>query len=214
MATWLTHLRVAERLSDQINITDRSLFFAGSIAPDSDTLSDILHWCTNADKTTCDAQGFYIGYISGSLHTEDKNLDFYWGYYIHLLIDILWHRQKIAPLKHENKDTIRAIKQKWRNVDISFLSDNRNFKPLTEMKYAMECTGKYDKQWLDYYTAGQIKKLVGGILSNLDITEAAIQSRDAIMETEIEQFINECEEFIALKLKEVRNEEFIIHMRP
>jgi hypothetical protein len=82
------------------------------------------------------------------------------------------------------------------------------------MKYAMEYTSKYDKQWLYYYTAGQIKKLVGGILSNLDIAVAAIQSRDAIMDTEIEQFINECEEFIALKLKEVRNEEFTIHMRP
>jgi hypothetical protein len=26
MATWLTHLRVAEKVSDQLNITDRSLF--------------------------------------------------------------------------------------------------------------------------------------------------------------------------------------------
>jgi len=43
MATWLTHLRVAERVADQINISDRSLFFAGSIAPDSDMLSDISH---------------------------------------------------------------------------------------------------------------------------------------------------------------------------
>jgi hypothetical protein len=27
------------------------LFFAGSIAPDSDTLSDMSHWCTNGDKS-------------------------------------------------------------------------------------------------------------------------------------------------------------------
>ena len=200
MATWLTHLRVAERVSDQINISDRSLFFAGSIAPDLDTLSDISHWCTNADKTTCDAQGFYIKYISDSLHIEDK--DFYWGYYIHLLTDILWHEQKIVPLKHESKDTVRAIKQKWRNVDISFLADYRDFKPLTEMKYAMECTSKYDKRWLDYYTAGQVKKLVDGILSNLDITEVDKQSRNSALETEIEQFIDECVEYIDLKLKE------------
>lgn len=200
MATWLTHLRVAERVSDQINITDRSLFFAGSIAPDSDTLSDISHWCSNADKITCDAQGFYINYISDSLHTEDK--DFYWGYYIHLLTDILWHKQKIAPLEHESKDTIRAIKQKWRNVDISFLADYRDFKPLTEMKYAMKCTSKYDKRWLDYYIAGQVRKLVEGILGNLIISEIEKQSRDTATETEIEQFIDECVEYIGLKLKE------------
>jgi hypothetical protein len=128
MATWLTHLRVAERVSDPINISDKSSFFAGSIAPDSDTLSDISHWCANGDKTTCDAQGFYIKYISDSLHTEDK--DFYWGYYIHLLTDILWHEQKIVPLKHESKDTIRVIKQKWRNVDISSL-----YLPYSSLEY-------------------------------------------------------------------------------
>jgi len=131
-----------------------------------------------------------------------------------LLADILWHEQKIVPLKHESKDNTRAIKQKWRNVDISFLADYRDFKPLTEMKYAVKCTSKYNKCWLDYYTAGQVKKLVEGILSNLIISEIEKQSRDTAMETEIEQFINECEEFIALRLKEVQNEEFTIHMRP
>ena len=70
MATWLTHLRVAERVSEQINISDRSLFFAGNIAPHSDTLSDISDWCANGDKTTCDVQGFYIKYISDRLYPE------------------------------------------------------------------------------------------------------------------------------------------------
>ena len=196
MATWLTHLRVAERVSDQIKISDRSLFFAGIIAPDSDTPSDISHWCTNADKTTCDAQGFYLKYISGSLHSGDK--DFYWGYYIHLLTDILWHKKKIDPIKHESKDTKRAIKQKWRNVDMSFLADYRDFKPLTEMKYAIECTNKYDKCWFDYYTDGQVKKLVGGILSNLNISKVEKQSKDSATEIEVEQFIDECVENIGL----------------
>lgn len=211
MATWLTHLRISERVSDQINISDRSLFFAGSIAPDSDAPSDISHWCANGDKTTCDAQGFYISCISDSPHAEDK--DFYWGYYVHLLTDILWHEQKIVPLRHESKDAIKAIKQKWRTADIGFLSDNRIFEPLIKMKYEMEHTNKYDKRWLDYYIAGQVKKLVGGILSSLDIAEATIQSKDAVMDREIEQFIDDCSEFVALKLKEVLNEELTIRMR-
>jgi hypothetical protein len=204
MATWLTHLRVAERVADRINISDRSLFFAGSIAPDSDMSSDSSHWCTDGDKTTCDAQGFYIEYLSGSFYAEDK--DFYWGYYIHLLTDILWHIQKIDPIKYESKDTIRATKQRWRTVDIGFLSGNRNFKPLTEMKHAMEYTGKYDKQWFDYYTEGQVKKMVQGILSNLVVPEVENQNNDTAndiaMGREIEQFIDESAEYIGLKLKE------------
>jgi hypothetical protein len=35
------------------------------------------------------------------------------------------------------------------------------------MKYAMDYTSKYDIQWLDYYSAGQIKKLVGVSLETL-----------------------------------------------
>ncbi len=34
-------MRVAEKVSDQLNVTDTNLFFAGSIAPDTDMLSDI-----------------------------------------------------------------------------------------------------------------------------------------------------------------------------
>ena len=200
MATWLTHLRVAERVSGKINISDRSLFFAGSVAPDSDLLPDTSHWCNNANKATCDAQSFYSKHISDNLHTEDK--DFYLGYYIHLLTDILWHKQKNMPLKHESKDSIRAIKQKWRNADVSFLVDCRDFKPLTEMKYTLECTDKYDKRWLDYYSAGQVKKLIDTILSNINISEGENLCRDTALETEIEQFIDECLEYIEPKLKE------------
>ncbi len=211
MATWLTHLRVAERVSEQIDVFDRSLFFAGSIAPDSDIFPDISHWCTSGDKTTCDVQGFYIKYISG--HTQAIDTDFYWGYYVHLLTDVLWHEQKIVPIKRESYDSIRVIKQKWEDADKCFIAAHSDFQPLTHMKYAMEYTSKYDKQWLDYYAPGKVKKLVGGIFNNLDIAENEIQSRDTAMETEIERFIGECTEFITSKLKEVLNEEITVHMR-
>ena len=186
MATWLTHLRVAEKVSDLINIKDKSYFFAGSIAPDSDIPPDVSHRCVDGDKTTCDAQRFVIKYVLDNPQTVD--LDFYWGYYIHLLTDILWHKQKIAPLKHESKDIIKAIKQKWRNVDISFLADYRDFKPLMEIEYAMKYINKYDKFLLDYYKTGQVKKLVDGIHSNYIISEIEKQSKDTASEAEIEQF--------------------------
>lgn len=196
MATWLTHLRVAEKVSDLINIKDKSYFFAGSIAPDSDIPPDVSHRCVDGDKTTCDAQGFVIKYVLDNPQTVD--LDFYWGYYIHLLTDILWHEQKIVPLNYENKDNIKVMKQKWRSVDHYFLAAHRDYNPLHVIKYAMEHSNKYEKQWFDYYTVHQFKKLIGGILNNFDHVQ--IQSRDEGMETQIEQFIDECVEFITLKL--------------
>lgn len=104
-------------------------------------------------------------------------------------------------MKHESKDRIRAIKQKWKNVDISFLAD-RDFKPLIEMEYAVKCTSKYDKLWLNYYKDGQVKKLVESIISNLSTLKIEKQSWDTAAESEIEQFADECAEYIGQILKE------------
>ena len=68
MATWLTHLRISERLIDKINISDHSLFFAGSIAPDTDISPAISHWCIGSDKETCDVRDFYSKYILKKYH--------------------------------------------------------------------------------------------------------------------------------------------------
>ena len=118
------------------------------------------------------------------------------------MTDIFWHEQKIAQLKNESEDTIKATKQKWRSVDNSFLVDYKDFKPLAEMKYAFEFTTKYDKQWLDYYAAGQVKEVIGCILSAFKIAEIENQSRDSVAETEIGRFIEDCVRYINLKLKE------------
>jgi hypothetical protein len=115
MATWLTHLRVSERLINKIKISDNSLFFAGSIAPDTDILPDTSHWCVHRDKTTCDVSNFYYKYVSN--YATSSDFDFYLGYYVHLLTDVMWHKQKIAPLKVLDKAIIKNAKESWKSVD-------------------------------------------------------------------------------------------------
>lgn len=53
MATWMTHLRVADRLYNRLKISDDALYFTGCIAPDANEPPDKTHWCVNGDKTTC-----------------------------------------------------------------------------------------------------------------------------------------------------------------
>lgn len=125
------------------------------------------------------------------------------GYYIHLLTDILWHKQKIAPLNNKSKDIIQEKKLRWRNVDNCFLVNNRDFKPLMEMMYAMKCTCKYDKRWLDYYESDQVKMLIEGALYNLDTFNDDKLIEDPVMETEINRFIDECVEFIKNKILDI-----------
>ncbi len=184
MATWLTHLRVSERLIDKIKISDHSLFFAGSIAPDSDILPDISHWCVNGDKTTCDVSSFYYKYITN--YTFPSDFNFYLGYYVHLLTDVMWHKQKIAPIKIFDKVIIKNIKETWKRVDYNFLSNQKEFYPII----AMGETAKLKKQWFDYYTFSQVKELVEYITNSCKVSSDETQYVDINVKHEIEQFID------------------------
>jgi hypothetical protein len=185
MATWLTHLRVSERLINIIKVSDNSLYYAGSIAPDTNISPDISHWCVNGDKTRCDVDGFYCKYISNNAILGDS--DFYLGYYVHLLTDVMWHKQKIEPLKTFDKATIRNVKESWKSVDYSFLSNQKEFYPII----AMRDTVKYQKQWFDYYTISQIKELVEHITNSCKVNSYENSYVDMNVKHEIEQFIEE-----------------------
>lgn len=197
MATWLTHLRVSEKLINRIKISDKSLFFAGSIAPDTVIMPDISHWCVNGDKTTCDVSGFYYKYISN--YAASSDFDFYLGYYVHLLTDVMWHKQKIEPLKVFDKEVINGVKESWKSIDYYFLSIQNEFYPFI----AMEDTTRYEKQWFDYYTKNQIKELVEHIISSYKVNSDEKIYVDMNVNHEIEQFIEEASNHIYQILREV-----------
>lgn len=196
MATWLTHLRIADRLFDEIKINDKTLFFAGNIAPDINISPDITHWCINGDKATCDVNSFYHEYIQ--YNTSSSDFDFYLGYYVHLLTDILWHKQMIEPLKRHDRDFIRNVKENWNSIDYNFLSDEKVFRPIV----ALSDTVKYEKQWFDYCSAGQIKELYNYIITFRKDNSCKCSCVDITIKQEIELFIEEASNFIFSILKQ------------
>ncbi len=183
MATWLTHIRVAEIVvNKKLHVKDAPLFFVGSIAPDNGLGADISHQCVNADKATCDIKRFYRDYI---LNKASDDLDFYIGYYVHLYTDLIWQRHKILPLIKQNKD-IKKIKQIWRSVDVKFLSENNGYYPITLISQA----NNLEKNWFDYYDIHAVKNLRDDIIQ-LSSQQSMVQvSVDA--QNEINEFINEC----------------------
>lgn len=185
MASWLTHLRVSERLCDKIKISDNSLFFAGSIAPDTDISPDISHWCINGDKRTCDVSSFYCKYISNCNASSD--FAFYLGYYVHLLTDIMWHKQKNEPIKTYDKAIIKNIKESWKSVDYYFLSIHKDFFPIV----AVSDTAKFKKQWFDYYILSQVKELIEHIIESSKVCGNETLYIDMNVKNEIERFIDE-----------------------
>ncbi len=104
MATWVTHLMIADRIMEIYPQLDRRSFCAGSIAPDCNVENadwtaftpsrEVTHWMENEKKTAADCDRFCTEYLlprirAGIPREEDA---FLLGYYAHLIADAEFQR--------------------------------------------------------------------------------------------------------------------------
>ncbi len=115
MATWITHLTIADRVLERLPGLHRRGFCVGNIAPDCNVENadwtaftpsrEVTHWMQGKRKTVADAHAFCDAYI---LNRQDKNASgeeyaFLLGYYAHLLTDAAFDAMV------RNEDRIKAI---------------------------------------------------------------------------------------------------------
>ena len=167
MATWGVHLRIADEYIKQGIINNPTQFVLGSVAPDcgygeKDSFGEfvpppkITHWTPNGLKIYCEYWKFREQYLYPNMNNEDY--DFYLGYYVHLLTDILWSsmmymptRVKYAEEYKENPEFLKIIKQDWYDLDYKFFRDNPDFEA-----YRLLRENKTVKDYLPYYEPGQL----------------------------------------------------------
>ena len=121
MATWATHLMIADRLLERFDL-DRRAFCVGNIAPDcnienSDWTSftpprEVTHFMSGKKKTFEDCEDFREKYLSEP--GEPPRRDFLLGYYSHLLTDVAFQN----TLRDEAR-----VKAVWKRVTASDLSE-------------------------------------------------------------------------------------------
>lgn len=140
MATWLTHLRIAQKVKENIRDIDLDYFMAGSIAPDSgkpdktnkqyEPSEEITHFCRGKDEDKyIDLNSFYDRHLRPEdiFTRSDKTRSFYWGYYFHLIGDRLWHENYFKPMKEEYKgeeEFIYLLKEEMYALDFEYLEKN------------------------------------------------------------------------------------------
>ncbi len=150
MGTWMCHLRVAENISEHLPRLDLPTFYAGSLAPDSGIPNET--WTEfNPPKTVThflvEGKGeehihdleFYQAYLADlSVEPITTQSSFLWGYYFHLLTDVLWVDFLWKPTQDEWSDLIsdvgkveavNRIKEDWYGLDHRFLRDHPNWRP-------------------------------------------------------------------------------------
>jgi hypothetical protein len=140
MATWVSHMRIAEHFMKKDERLNNVRFLVGNIGPDCGVPNEdwsaftpdtnVTHWQT-AGKDTIDADDFRSKYLK----THDEKYPFYLGYYFHLLTDRAWSgffkRKKEEPAYAEglsrDKNFIWTIKKDWYGQDHLFLRDHSDF---------------------------------------------------------------------------------------
>lgn len=146
MASWMVHLRIADKLLDNVPDLSPVEFIVGNVAPDSGVPNEdwsvftpstqVSHFKTDSSKANPDA--FARKYFTPALQAgySGQQYGFYLGYLVHLITDVLWVRDIYAPSKlrfaeERDKDPdnfIWKLKADWYDLDFKFLRDHPGFR--------------------------------------------------------------------------------------
>lgn len=170
MASWMVHLRIADKLLDLVPETASTEFVVGNIAPDSGRPSEdgktfipsreVSHFNTNDQYGIKEIheERFIEKYYSPKQRKsyDEKQEAFYLGYIVHLLTDKLWvknvthpTREKFSDLFEENEGEFwRGIKADWYDLDTMYLKKNPNFRAFHIYEEAVGFKNRY----LDFYS--------------------------------------------------------------
>lgn len=102
MATWVTHLMIADKVMKEVTELDRHGFCVGNIAPDCNIENEdwtsytpsreITHWMRGKRKMASDCDSFCEAYIrkrDDEIKSQEQ-YSFLLGYYSHLITDAAW----------------------------------------------------------------------------------------------------------------------------
>ena len=157
MASWMVHLRIADRLLDSLPGLSAVDFVVGNIAPDSGIPNEdwseftpsviVSHFRVDHSipKNIC-IPAFVERYFTPeqrSRYTPAQN-SFFLGYLVHLMTDQLWSAKVLTALKERFPDQWQAdrqgliarAKEDWYDLDYKYLRQHPDFRAFQIYKNA------------------------------------------------------------------------------
>ncbi len=209
LATWLAHLRVADRLLDEFGFPARE-FLAGNVAPDCgepvpggfDPPKEVTHW-----KKSGTGQIDYERFRRELLQPEEnpQNRTFLTGYFCHLMADSLWSRLINEPLKERYKELYtsdreefyRRIKPEWYANDFLFLERDPEFRGF---RLFCEIT-EFPADCLPYYRVDSVEKQIRFIQRYYLDPPERVENLTYLTPPEMDSWVEEAAERIAERLR-------------
>ncbi len=146
MASWMVHLRIADKLFDRIPDLSPIEFVVGNIAPDSGVPNEdwsaftpntkISHF--KGDSKIAVPEAFAAKYFTNAQQPaySQRHRSFYLGYLVHLITDVLWVKKVFAPSREKFADLYTSdknnfvwrVKEDWYDLDFKYLRDHPDFR--------------------------------------------------------------------------------------
>ena len=213
MATWMIHLRVADRLLDRIPDLEPIEFIMGNMAPDSGVPNKdwtqfspstaVSHFRRDdgSGKKKIDLEPFRDRYFSParrSCYTARQDA-FYLGYYTHLLTDICWSDWVAWPTRARFPDASWGeIKKDWYDLDKLYLRNRPGFRAFRAYLGSVGFVNTY----MDIFAPDAFDNRRSYITSfYLEEAEDLDRAYTYLTEAEIDRFIDRCVSHILEVLK-------------
>ncbi|MFA6941532.1 MAG: zinc dependent phospholipase C family protein [Clostridiaceae bacterium] len=216
MATWITHLRIAENILKKGYEFEPKAFLIGNIGPDSGVPSEdwssfnppkkITHWLGENKKIN--AQSFWDKYLKcREINENNESFSFKMGYYVHLLTDIEWLKlieQKKKDILYKewsekNPGFIWTIKKDWYGLDYLYLDKHPKC-----IFNTLFINIKKVPDYLDYFPQGAFEKRVKYITDYyLGKNDETKENFIYLTEEEMDNFVYNASEKIQAQLKSV-----------
>lgn len=170
MATWVTHLMIADRVMKDLSGLDRRGFCAGNIAPDCNVENadwtdftpsrQVTHWMNSEKKMPADCEAFLQKYVldRGKEIVSAEELSFLLGYYSHLITDAAfqWYirNEKRVQASWERLLTCDDLREKAAELPASWDSVKKLIPTKERMReiYSMEAEYLQDHPDSGYLT--------------------------------------------------------------
>lgn len=216
MASWMIHLRVADKLLDKLQVTAQTEFVVGNIAPDSGLPDKEGNAFTPSREVshfnTTDAYGikvihediFVSRYYTPKQRREysEKQKAFYLGYLTHLLTDKLWvrdivqpSRERFAALFREDQGAFwKLVKRDWQLLDFLYLKSNPAFRAFC----IYEDAAGFENVYLDFFSKDAFDDRRASITAFYRRESAEAEHTDTYLtEEEMTAFVEKAAEEIA-----------------
>lgn len=223
MASWMIHLRIADKLLDKLNNITTTEFIMGNIAPDSGVpnedwsvftpSSELSHF---KDETLDGWKNINIDkFINAHFMKEHingytkKEYSFFLGYYTHLLTDIEWVKQVCQPSEEKFADLCKelgrvnfiwTLKKDWYDLDFLYLKKNPDFRAFRLYEQAKDFKNVFMDIFADDAFENRRQYITGFYLAGREDLEREYPYLD---ETQTEDFVERTVDIIMSQIQKL-----------